>query len=186
MANARSRGLEDVVRYMGPRSLEQLVPEINSCDLGIIPNRQSAFTEINTPTRIFEYLSRGKPVIAPRAAGICDYFDDRSMLFFHLGSAEDLARKIEYACCHPAEILEIVERGQAVYKEHCWQIERERLIELVAGLFCGWRGRLSKEINEEDNLAPIERNRDDSIQGTPAPTSLMHEKQSSYDGHANT
>jgi hypothetical protein len=39
------------------------------CDLGVIPEHHNAFTEINTPTGIFEYLALGKPVIArpPRA-----------------------------------------------------------------------------------------------------------------------
>ena len=137
MEDVRSRGLTDGVRYMGPKSLEQLVPEIEACDLGIVPNHHSAFAEINTPTRIFEYLSLGKPVIAPRALGISDYFNDGSLLFFDLGSAEDLARKIEYARSHPEEVREITIRGQEVYREHCWQRERERLIGLVAGLLGG-------------------------------------------------
>ena len=140
MAEVRSRGLENCVRYRGPRSLEQLVPEIEACDLGIIPNHHSAFAEINTPTRIFEYLALGRPVIAPRATGITDYFDDSSLLFFDLGSADDLAQKIGYVCSHPAEMVEIVTRGQVVYREHCWQTERGRLIGLVAGLLNGEAG----------------------------------------------
>lgn len=171
MDKVRTRGLDRAVLYMGPRTLEQLVPEIGSCDLGIIPNHQSAFTEINTPTRIFEFLSCGKPVIAPRSAGICDYFDDRSLLLFKLGSSEDLARKIEYACSHPAELLEIVQRGQMVYRGHCWQIERKRLIELVAQLVCGGRGGLSNRIKAEADLEQVDRHFDDSIRGTAHPAS---------------
>ena len=41
------------------------MPEIEQCDVGLIPNRQSVFTELNTPTRIFEYLAIGKPEAAP-------------------------------------------------------------------------------------------------------------------------
>jgi glycosyltransferase involved in cell wall biosynthesis len=134
MGDARNKGLGDWVHYLGPRSLEDLVQEIDDCDVGIIPNHRSAFAEINTPTRIFEYLSLGKPVIAPRAAGICDYFDDRSLVFFELGNAEDLARGIEYVFSNPAEIIEIVRRGQEVFREHSWRIERGRLIGLVASL----------------------------------------------------
>ncbi len=136
MGEARNKGLEDCVHYLGPRSLEDLVREIEDCDVGIIPNHRSAFAEINTPTRIFEYLALGKPVIAPRATGICDYFDDRSLVFFELGNAEDLARQTEYVFSHPTEVIEIVRRGQEVYREHSWRIERSRLTDLVAGLLC--------------------------------------------------
>ena len=136
MDEARNKGLQDCVHYLGPRRLEDLAREIEDCDVGIIPNHRSAFAEINTPTRIFEYLALGKPVIAPRAAGICDYFDDRSLVFFELGDAEDLARKTEYVFCHPNEVIEIVRRGQEVYQEHSWRTERRRLTGLVAGLLC--------------------------------------------------
>src|SRR5258708_31954478 len=134
MGEVRSKGLVECVSYLGPKSLDQLVKEIEACDLGIIPNHHSAFAEINTPTRIFEYLALGRPVIAPRALGITDYFDDGSLVFFDLGSAKDLARKIEFVCSHPTEVVEIVTRRQEVYRDHCWQTERGRLIELVAEL----------------------------------------------------
>ena len=63
-------------------NVNEIVAAIGDCDLGIIPNHRNIFTEINTPTRIFEYLALAKPVIAPKTQGIQDYFgDDRSDLF---------------------------------------------------------------------------------------------------------
>jgi glycosyltransferase involved in cell wall biosynthesis len=149
MGEVRSKGLADCVTYLGPKSLEQLVKEIDACDLGIVPNHHSAFAEINTPTRIFEYLARGRPLIAPRTLGVTDYFDDGSLVFFDLGSAEDLARKIEFVYSHPIEVVEIVNRGQEVYREHCWQTERGRLVELVAGLLYGKGVQTARERNYE-------------------------------------
>jgi len=128
MQDVRSRNLGGFVRYLGPRSLEGLVPEIQSCDIGVIPNHRNTFTDINTPTRIFEYLAIGKPVIAPSTQGILDYFDQQSLLFFEPGNADDLARQIEHAYMHPAEALEFAERGQQVYMAHQWERERETLL----------------------------------------------------------
>jgi glycosyltransferase involved in cell wall biosynthesis len=156
MRQVRSRGLADCVRYLGPRSLEDLVGEIEACDVGLIPNARSAFAEINTPTRIFEYLALGKPVIAPRAAGISDYFDESSMVFFDLGSAEDLARKLEYVISHREEITEIVRRGQEVYRGHCWRTERQQLIGLVNGL-------LSETVTFADSAPPIQQTKQDAV-----------------------
>jgi glycosyltransferase involved in cell wall biosynthesis len=102
--------------------------------VGIIPNQRNVFTELNTPTRIFEYLALGKPVIAPRAAGVEDYFKDDSLMFFELGDAEDLARKIEYVFLHPGESIEIVKRGQKIYLAHAWPRERQTLVNLVGEL----------------------------------------------------
>ncbi len=45
-----------------------------------------------------------------------------------------MARSIEYVFSHPAEVTEIVRRGQEVFREHSWQKERQRLIGVVSGL----------------------------------------------------
>ena len=132
--SVRSSGLEKAVRYFGPKSLEQIVEAIDECDVGIIPNRRSIFTEINTPTRIFEYLSRGKPVIAPAVPGIRDYFSDGQLVFFELGDANDLAHKLEYVCLHPEEVEKTVELGQAVYRAHQWSAERTKFTNLAGEL----------------------------------------------------
>jgi len=128
MKKARDMNLESAVRYFGPKKLEDLVREIENCDLGVIPNHRNAFTEINTPTRIFEYLALGKPVVAPSTAGIRDYFDNESLLFFEPGNPDNLAKQIEYAFSHPEEVLEIARRGQQVYIQHTWETERETLL----------------------------------------------------------
>src|SRR5438105_14288345 len=124
MDDARRRGLEANIRYLGVRNLVQIVEAIRDCDLGIIPNHRNIFTEINTPTRIFEYLALGKPVIAPRTQGIRDYFGDGELIFFEVGDADDLARKIEFAFSNRGEVERIVERGQEVYLAHKWSREK--------------------------------------------------------------
>jgi glycosyltransferase involved in cell wall biosynthesis len=132
--SVRGSSLEKSVRYFGPKTLEQIVEAIDACDVGIIPNRRSIFTEINTPTRIFEYLSRGRPVIAPAVPGIRDYFSDGQLVFFELGDANDLARKLEYVCLHPEEVEKTVELGQAVYRDHTWSAERTKFTNLAGEL----------------------------------------------------
>jgi glycosyltransferase involved in cell wall biosynthesis len=139
MDSVRDKGLAEVVRYLGPRPIEGIVEAIEQCDVGIIPNRRSIFTQINTPTRIFEYLALRKPVIAPRSQGIQDYFAQGSLLFFELGDAADLARAIEHVFYHPAETLEILMRGQEVYLAHTWQQERLGFVKLVEELLAGKR-----------------------------------------------
>jgi glycosyltransferase involved in cell wall biosynthesis len=142
MESARQRGLDSIVDYLGFRSLKEIVETIEDCDLGIIPNHRNIFTEINTPTRIFEYLALGKPVIAPKTKGIQDYFGDDDLIFFEVGNADDLARKIEFAFFHPAEVAETVKRGQAVYRSHTWSRERLTLLNSIGELLQGGTGIL--------------------------------------------
>ena len=134
MLAVRDKGLEKAVHYLGPRRLEQLVEAIGECDVGVIPNKRSIFTELNTPTRIFEYLALGKPVVAPRAPGISDYFEDNALLFFDLGDADDLAQKLTWVANHPNEVFDITTRGQAVYLANSWSKQQEKLLTTAAGL----------------------------------------------------
>jgi glycosyltransferase involved in cell wall biosynthesis len=134
MNSTQQRGLNGAVRYLGPKNLEEIAQAIDECDVGVIPNRRSIFTQINTPTRIFEYLSRGKPVIAPAAPGIEDYFSPEQLLYFELGNAQDLADRLVFAATHPQEVRRTTERAQEVYRAHQWQCERGRFVALVADL----------------------------------------------------
>jgi glycosyltransferase involved in cell wall biosynthesis/peptidoglycan/xylan/chitin deacetylase (PgdA/CDA1 family) len=135
MESVRQRGLQEKVRYLGPQDTYGIVREIKNCDLGVVPNHRNLFTEINTPTRIFEYLALGKPVIAPRAGGILDYFGEKDLIYFNLGDARDLARQIESVYSNPEQIDEAVRRGQEVYRHHTWTLEKTGLVKTVAGLF---------------------------------------------------
>jgi glycosyltransferase involved in cell wall biosynthesis len=134
MESARHRGLDRNVDYLGVCNLKEIVTAIEDCDLGIIPNHRNIFTEINTPTRIFEYLALAKPVIAPKAKGIQDYFGDNDLIFFELGDADDLARKIEFAFSHPVDVAETVKRGQEIYQSHTWSRERLSLLNSISEL----------------------------------------------------
>ena len=134
MESARRRGLGGNIDYLGVRDLKGIVEAIEDCDLGIIPNHRNIFTEINTPTRIFEYLALAKPVIAPKAKGIQDYFGDNDLIYFELGNADDLARKIEFAYFHPEEVANTVKRGQEVYLSHTWSRERLSLLNSISEL----------------------------------------------------
>jgi glycosyltransferase involved in cell wall biosynthesis len=137
MDSVRDSELREMVRFLGPKKLEEIAQAIGECDVGIIPNRRSIFTELNTPTRIFEYLSQGRPVIAPAAPGILDYFGPHELVLFELGDADDLATKIEYVFSHLEEMLGMVERGQQVYRTHMWSSERSRFLSLAVGLLKG-------------------------------------------------
>jgi glycosyltransferase involved in cell wall biosynthesis len=128
LETARAKGMQDVVHYLGPRKLEELVHDIESCDVGVIPNQRNPFTDINTPTRIFEYLAIGKPVIAPNTLGIRDYFDEQSLMYFEPGNAESLAKQMLHAYSHRSELAQIASKGQRIYLEHTWEQERETLL----------------------------------------------------------
>jgi glycosyltransferase involved in cell wall biosynthesis len=132
METVKSKGLQDIVHYFGPRKLEELVNDIDGCDVGVIPNQRNPFTDINTPTRIFEYLSRGKLVIAPSTLGIQEYFNEESLVFFEPGNAADLAKQMLNAYSNQNGLMQIARNGQEIYLAHTWEQERQTLLDGVS------------------------------------------------------
>lgn len=127
-------GLDDAVTFRGCVPLETIAEAIESVDVGLVSNRPSVHWEHAMPTRIFEYLSMGKPVIAPRTGGILDYFSADDLYFFESGNTQSIAEAIMDVCRNRTQRLKRIERGMAVYQRHRWQIQRHRLQELVGAL----------------------------------------------------
>ena len=145
LSQAKTMALNGAIQYHGKRKLDDIPAAIGQCDLGIIPNLRTPFTEINFPTRIFEYLSIGKPVIAPRTKGICDYFNDENMIFFEPDDSKDLARKIRWVHDNPEATQKILEHGMAMYSRHCWRVQRTNFVHSILWVL----GDRSKPVNPE-------------------------------------
>jgi len=137
MDKVQKLGLEKRVQFLGPRKLEQLAGDIQDCHVGVVPNQRNTFTDINTPTRIFEYLALGIPVIAPRTPGIQDYFNEDSLYFFEAGDADDLANQMLLVYQNPVRAVQTADRGQQIYEAHSWKSERRTLVDLVSNLING-------------------------------------------------
>jgi glycosyltransferase involved in cell wall biosynthesis len=132
MELARSLGLADVVRFHGRKSQAEIADAIRRSHLGVVPNRRSVFTEINFPTRLFEYLALYRPVIAPATQGIRDYFKQDELLMFEPDSVHDMASKILWVSQNAEAVTGFVERGNQVYRQHLWQQEKIKFVDLLS------------------------------------------------------
>lgn len=141
--------LNDVVRYHGFVPLEHIVTAIEHICVGLIPNKKTPFTEINLPTRIFEYLCMNKYVIVPKTQGILDYFNDDSMIFFEPGNWKNLSQKIYDVYSNTESFSETLEKGIDVYHHHRWDIQRQYFIQVVSSLLGFNREQQFKIIEEE-------------------------------------
>ncbi len=134
-AYADKLALNEIVKFHGSVPQKAIAQHIVKSDLGLIPNRSTPFTDINFPTRIFEYLCLKKPVIVPRTKGILDYFEEGSICYFEPGNAEDLARAI-IDMWESRDLREkYVERGYPIYFNNRWSLQKEYFIKLLQKIF---------------------------------------------------
>lgn len=138
-------GLKDIVYYYGHVSQEEIALAIQSSHIGLIPNKPSIHWELCFPTRIFEYLSLERPVIAPHTKGIKDYFDNESLCFFESGNVESLARAIFEVYSNPKRVAYILSRGIATNKKYYWELQRQHLLKLVTRRL-GLENRQNKKV----------------------------------------
>ena len=134
METARHLGVADCVHPHGAKSQFEIAQVIQGCHLGIVPNRRSPFTDINMPTRLFEYLAMRRPVLVPSTQGIRDYFSPDQILMFDRDDADDLAAKILWVAANPEATRKLVERGIEVYRRHLWDGEKARFVGYVAAV----------------------------------------------------
>lgn len=126
--------LDDVIKYYESVPIDKIAEVIPECDIGIIPNKLGSFTNINFPTRIFEYLCMKKPVVVPRTQGIKDYFDEGSIFYFDSGNVENLAEVIFNIYSDPAKTLEVVIKGYEIYQKYRWENQSKVLIKIYEEL----------------------------------------------------
>lgn len=122
--------IENCVNYHGQTSLENIVAALEKVDLGVVPNKSNAFTQLNVPTRIFECLRMNKPIVAPATRGVLDYFDKSNLFLFEPGNADDLAKTILEVYENPEQRQVILEAGIKILQEHAWENEKQLWIKV--------------------------------------------------------
>lgn len=137
LAKVEALKLSDCVSYRGHVPLETIAREIPRADIGLIPNIRSPFTELNLPTRIFEYLAVGRPVIAPRTKGILDYFDDKSLFLFEPGEVESLVECISAVYSDHKRLEQVYLAGEKIYQNYRWELQSKHFTKIVQNVLAG-------------------------------------------------
>jgi glycosyltransferase involved in cell wall biosynthesis len=118
-ALVRELGLESRVRFAPPAAIERMPQMLQGCAIGLVPNRESAATQIMLPVKLLEYAMLGIPIVAARLAPIAQYFDADSVEFFEPDSAEDLAGAIARLHKHPERCAAIAAKANRIANEFC-------------------------------------------------------------------
>jgi len=135
LESAKTRNLERIINYHGFVTHEEIAQAIPSADVGLIPNIATIHWQYATPTRMFEYLCLGTPVIVPRTKAILDCFDERSLYFFESGDPDSLANVLYEVYANPRRAQAVRKRGSSLcYSRYRWINEKEHFVDIVQGL----------------------------------------------------
>jgi glycosyltransferase involved in cell wall biosynthesis len=131
---AAELGLVDRVRFNGFRPLDEMPGIIAGADLGLVPQRRSDFTSLNYPTKAFEYVALGVPVLMAWTPALEELFGHLNGVFFHCDQPEQLAGLIRGLYHNPEAARALAQQQQAVCAGFAWPVEGRRYVAVMKRL----------------------------------------------------
>ncbi len=123
--------LERHVRFMGFRPLEDIPALIQAADLGIVPQCRSAFTALNYPTKAFEYIALGVPVVMSHSPALEELFGRVPGVLFQPDDAAGLAALIRRFAQSAELRRSVAAQQQSVCALFAWPTEKQRYVTVM-------------------------------------------------------
>ena len=123
-------GLDDVVAFNGFVPHTDLAPLIAEADLGLVANLPDAHINMAYPTKLFEFVQMGVPVVATRTTILERRFGEDGLIFAE-ATEEDLARAILWAYEHPELARDTVIRARERCADMSWDRVRQEYVASV-------------------------------------------------------
>lgn len=92
---SRKLSAEDRIHFSRKNYPVEILPTLlRDMDLGIIPNRKNAATDLMLPVKLLEYVALGIPVVSTRLRAIEHYFSDDMICYFEPDNVESMVSAI--------------------------------------------------------------------------------------------
>jgi glycosyltransferase involved in cell wall biosynthesis len=126
--------LADRVLLGGAQPLDAIPALIRAADLGVVPYRQNPFTDLLYPTKTFEYLALGVPVVMARTAAVAELFGDVADLFTPPEDVDQLAERILALERDRPRLARLLQAAQRAYAPYSWERQRQTYVTLIEQL----------------------------------------------------
>ncbi len=133
-AQAKRLSLDDAVEFVGPVPITQIPQVALPAHVGVAPHRRDRLYDMCFPSKIFDYLSLGLPVVACRTDSLDYYYGDAIIAFFDSENAVELADRIEEVLTSPIRCAEMQRKGRAFIEKLNWTNESQKLLATVEQL----------------------------------------------------
>lgn len=115
----------------GLRPIEEVIPDLESASVGVVPIVDDPFTKYMLPVKLLEYVSLGMPVIASSTSTIRAYFSESMLAFTTPGDPAALAEQIIGLYRNPERRHRLATAADTFSAEHNWPCEKTRYYQLV-------------------------------------------------------
>ncbi|KPJ66674.1 MAG: hypothetical protein AMJ43_07265 [Coxiella sp. DG_40] len=113
-----SMGLEEHVHFTGFIPMERVPGVISQADVGVV-----CLLIHMLPTKLFEYIALGKPVISTYFPAVKIYFDE-AVMYYEPGDEVGLARCALNMYQRPEERTRLIESADSIYQQYRWDMTK--------------------------------------------------------------
>jgi glycosyltransferase involved in cell wall biosynthesis len=110
-------------RFLPHRETLRLVA---GADVGVVPNLPVSMNAHALPTKLFEYVALGVPVICADLPTIREHFSEEELLFYRAGDADALAHALRAVARDPAGAAARARAALHRYQAYRWDISARR------------------------------------------------------------
>ncbi len=114
-------GYNETVHFHNWVPVEKLSVALAKMDVGVIPNRKSAATELMLPVKLMEYIALGIPVVAPKLKAIQYYFTDEMVSFFEPENIDEMAEAVMKIYQDASRRKSQKEKAEEFLKRYGWE-----------------------------------------------------------------
>ncbi|HKI78185.1 MAG TPA: glycosyltransferase family 4 protein [Ignavibacteriaceae bacterium] len=115
-------------------SLEQIPDLINNHDIGIVPYLQTDYMNLALPTKAFEYIATGVPVISTKLKDLYETFGDNCITYLEDSDPQEIADSILFICSSPSLAKSRVNEAYQKLSDISGIVMRNRYISLYDNL----------------------------------------------------
>lgn len=128
---ARDLGISPFLTIMGRVNGQEIPALLHSADVGICIWEDRPYWRFNPPTKLFEYLTAGLPVLASNIRTHTRYITDwQNGLIFEY-DAQDLARKLIELFERPIELARMRESAASAGRKYIWSLVEPRFLDAI-------------------------------------------------------
>ena len=129
-----SLGLDRAVEFVGMVPIDRIPEVALPAAIGLAPHRRDRLYDMCFPSKIYDYLALGLPVIACRTKSLEYYYGSETLAFFESEDAADLADRIVTLLGDADAVARYREQGARFLAGHNWHHEGRRYLEIVDAL----------------------------------------------------
>ena len=130
----RHLGLEDHVAFHDPVPISRLPEVALPADIGVAPHRVDRLYDMCFPSKMYDYLMLGLPVIAARTKSIVHYYGEDTVGLFEAGDADALAEEALRLVRDPDLVRTRRARADEFLSTLNWREEERRYLGVIRAL----------------------------------------------------